>query len=53
MPLTPETPKQPETQTNNRLPQTGNNANKAMIGLGMGTLLSMFGLAEINKRRFN
>ncbi|MCO1497161.1 hypothetical protein M3M48_03670 [Limosilactobacillus reuteri] len=24
-----------------------------MIGLGMGTLLSMFGLAEINKRRFN
>lgn len=53
IPLTPETPKQPETQTNNRLPQTGNNANKAMIGLGMGTLLSMFGLAEINKRRFN
>ncbi len=53
VPLTPETPKQPETQTNNRLPQTGNNANKAMIGLGMGTLLSMFGLAGINKRRFN
>ena len=53
VPLTPETPKQPETQTNNRLPQTGNNANKAMIGLGMGTLLSMFGLAGINKRRVN
>ena len=53
VPLTPETPKQLETQTNNRLPQTGNNANKAMIGLGMGTLLSMFGLAGINKRRFN
>lgn len=55
-PKTPEkpgTPKQPETQANNRLPQTGNNANKAMIGLGMGTLLSMFGLAGINKRRFN
>lgn len=30
-----------------------NNANKAMIGLGMGTLLSMFSLAGINKRRFN
>ena len=53
MPLTPENPKQPETQTNSRLPQTGNNANKAVIGLGMGTLLSMFGLAGINKRRFN
>lgn len=53
VPLTPENPKQPETQTNNRLPQTGNNANKAVIGLGMGTLLSMFGLAGINKRRFN
>lgn len=53
VPLTPETPKQPETQTNNRLPQTGNNANKAMIDLGMGTLLSMFGLAGINKRRVN
>lgn len=53
VPLTPETPKQPENQTNNRLPQTGNNANKAMIGLGMGTLLSMFGLAGINKRRVN
>ncbi|WP_324255895.1 LPXTG cell wall anchor domain-containing protein [Limosilactobacillus reuteri] len=53
VPLTPETPKQPETQTNNRLPQTGNNANKAIIGLGMGTLLSMFGLAGINKRRVN
>nr|WP_306819619.1 LPXTG cell wall anchor domain-containing protein [Limosilactobacillus reuteri] len=52
-PNTPETPKQPETQTNNRLPQTGNNANKAIIGLGMGTLLSMFGLAGINKRRVN
>nr|WP_318529642.1 hypothetical protein [Limosilactobacillus reuteri] len=24
-----------------------------MIDLGMGTLLSMFGLAGINKRRFN
>ncbi|MCD9290368.1 hypothetical protein LVQ67_02520 [Limosilactobacillus reuteri] len=24
-----------------------------MIGLGMGTLLSMFGLAGINKRRVN
>ena len=53
VPLTPENPKQPETQTNSRLPQTGNNANKAVIGLGMGTLLSMFGLAGINKRRFN
>ena len=53
VPLTPENPKQPETQTNSRLPQTGNNANKAVIGLGMGTLLSMFGLAGINKRRVN
>lgn len=53
VPLTLETTKQPEPQTNNRLPQTGNNANEAMIGLGMGTLLSMFGLAGINKRRFN
>ncbi|WP_414467672.1 glycoside hydrolase family 68 protein [Limosilactobacillus balticus] len=50
VPLTPETPKQPENQANNRLPQTGNNANKAMIGLGMGTLFGMFGLAGLTKK---
>lgn len=51
-PVTPEDPKQPETKSG-RLPQTGNGSNKAVMGLGVATLLGMFGLAGINKRRFN
>ncbi|NGC78885.1 SEC10/PgrA surface exclusion domain-containing protein [Lactobacillus reuteri] len=33
------------------LPQTGNNDNLAVMGLGAATLLGMFGLAGINKKR--
>lgn len=54
VPLTPETPedpKQPETQPV-QLPQTGNASNKAALGLGIATLLGMFGLAGANKRRY-
>ncbi|MBB1078878.1 glycoside hydrolase family 68 protein [Limosilactobacillus sp. STM2_1] len=50
-PTTPESPKKPATQ-DPRLPQTGNNTNKAVMGLGMATLLTMFGLAGVNKRRY-
>ena len=35
----------------NQLPQTGNADNLAMIGLGTATLLSMFGLAGLDKKR--
>ncbi len=50
-PFTPEDPKQPETK-NGRLPQTGSDSNKAVMGLGVATLLGMFGFAGVNKRRF-
>ena len=50
-PVTPEDPKQPETK-NGRLPQTGSDSNKAVMGLGVATLLGMFGLAGVNKRRY-
>ncbi|MCD7123241.1 SEC10/PgrA surface exclusion domain-containing protein [Limosilactobacillus caviae] len=33
------------------LPQTGNNDNLAVMGLGTATLLGMFGLAGVNKKR--
>lgn len=33
------------------LPQTGNNDNLAVMGLGAATLLGMFGLAGLNKKR--
>ena len=52
IPATPENPKQPETKNNTLLPQTGNNSSEAAIGLGMATLLSMFGLMRVNKRRY-
>ena len=35
----------------NQLPQTGNADNLAMMGLGAATLLSMFGLAGLDKKR--
>lgn len=50
-PVAPEDPKQPETKSN-RLPQTGNDSNKAVMGLGVATLLGMFGLVGVNKRRY-
>ena len=34
-----------------KLPQTGNTDSLAMIGLGAASLLSMFGLAELDKKR--
>ena len=52
IPATPENPKQPEIKNNTLLPQTGNNSSEAAIGLGMATLLSMFGLMRVNKRRY-
>ena len=33
------------------LPQTGNNDNLAVMGLGAATLLGMFGLIGVNKKR--
>lgn len=41
------------TKSNNdkKLPQTGNADSPAMIGLGAASLLSMFGLAELDKKR--
>ena len=33
------------------LPQTGNNNSLTLIGLGASTLLGMFGLAAVNKKR--
>ena len=47
-PNVPNTPNKPKTE----LPQTGNQANHAVAGLGFATLLVMFGLAGINKRRY-
>ena len=41
------------TKANNdkKLPQTGNADSLAMLGLGAASLLSMFGLAELDKKR--
>ncbi|WP_251547685.1 SEC10/PgrA surface exclusion domain-containing protein [Limosilactobacillus caecicola] len=40
---------------NGKLPQTGNNVNKVMsvLGLGMASVVAMFGFVGINKKRHN
>lgn len=42
---------QSTTAKDNQLPQTGNNNSLTLIGLGASTLLGMFGLAAVNKKR--
>ena len=42
---------QPTTAKDNQLPQTGNNNSLTLMGLGAYTLLGMFGLAAVNKKR--
>ena len=40
-----------KTNDDKKLPQTGNADSLAMMGLGAASLLSMFGLAELDKKR--
>lgn len=42
---------QPTTAKDNQLPQTGNDNSLTLMGLGASTLLGMFGLAAVNKKR--
>ncbi|EEU29810.1 Gram-positive signal peptide protein, YSIRK family [Limosilactobacillus coleohominis 101-4-CHN] len=42
---------QPTTAKDNQLPQTGNDNSLTLMGLGAYTLLGMFGLAAVNKKR--
>ena len=51
-PNTPNTPNEPQKpeKPSNKLPQTGN--VNAATGLGLVSLLMMFGLAGMNKRRY-
>ncbi|WP_348967868.1 LPXTG cell wall anchor domain-containing protein [Lactobacillus crispatus] len=40
-----------QRQLDNQLPQTGNDNSLTLMGLGASTLLGMFGLAAVNKKR--